>query len=257
MKSRCGIAAVVIALSWSWALIAQTTETAADLLGRFDAEQNLAAKALLLLDLTSHNADAGPALLRLAQSTEHPETRWMAIRGMGILHYAGGISYMEASLRDPDALVRANAARALGDLRVTDASGLMLAMFTQEQDPSALQQACLALSELGVKAAALYLRAKISVFRGQTRGWLIQALGSLGDASDVPQIAAYLDDGVVCDDIAASAIEELAGVTFGPKGTGTGGCPQPRTIAARAWWQSHKDAWPRCDDCHPPVAGNK
>ncbi|MBZ5577870.1 MAG: hypothetical protein LAP40_15015 [Acidobacteriia bacterium] len=50
---------------------------------------------------------------------------------------------------------------------------------------------------------------------------------------------------------AVEAIEELAGVTLGPSTPGLIGYPRPDTLAAQAWWKSHKDTWPQCDDCHP------
>jgi hypothetical protein len=103
---------------------------------------------------------------------------------------------------------------------------------------------------LNVKAAVPYLREKIPVFTGQTRGWLIQALGALGNAvTDVPFIAAYLDERM-SDMAATEAIQELAGVSFGPRTLGLSGDPPPETLAARPWWKSHQDAWPNCADCH-------
>jgi hypothetical protein len=46
----------------------------------------------------------------------------------------------------------------------------------------------------------------------------------------------------------------LAGVSFGPRTLGPISYPPPETVAARAWWKSHKDGWPHCDDCHPKLA---
>jgi hypothetical protein len=159
--------------------------------------------------------------------------------------------FLEASLKDSDLLVRANAARALGDLRIRDASLPLLAMFAAEQEQPAIQQATLAIRMLGLKAAAPSTREKISVFTGQTRAWLIQALGVAGDISDVPLIAKYMD---ASDTEMASlaAIQDLAGVNFGPAHmVGLSTYPPPELLAARAWWKSHKDEWPRCDDCRP------
>jgi HEAT repeat protein len=175
----------------------------------------------------------------------------MAMRGMATLHYTACAPFLEASLKDADALVRANAARALGDLQIKDASDPLLAMFAAENEPPAVQQASLALRMLNVKAAAPYLREKIPAFTGQTRAWLIQALGTLGSAADdVPLIAEYLNE-MMSDMAATEAIQELAGVTFGPRTLGLSGYPTPETVAARAWWKSHKDGWPQCGDCHP------
>jgi hypothetical protein len=231
-------------------LLAQPSESTASLLLRFDTEHNLSAKEHLLLTVTNQDAGAGPLLLRLAESTTSSDTRWMAMRGMVTLRYAACAPFLEASLKDSDALVRANAARALGDLRIGDASDSLLAMFAIEMAPPAIQQASLALRMLNIKAAAPYIREKIPAFTGQTRAWLIQALGTLGSSADVPLVAAYLDD-TLSDMAATEALQDLAGVSFGPRTLGLSSDPPPETLAARAWWKSHKDSWPRCDDCHP------
>ena len=232
------------------AVLAQQSGPAATLLLRFDNEHNLAAKEHLLFTVTTHGPGAGPLLLRLAKSTTNTDTRWMAMRGMATLRYTACAPFLEASLKDSDALVRANAARALGDLRIRDASANLLAMFAAETESPAIQQASLALRMLDIKAAAPYIREKIPAFTGQTRAWLIQALGTLGSAADVPLIAGYLDE-MMSDMAATEAIQELAGVSFGPRTLGLSGYPPPETLAARAWWKSHKDEWPHCDDCHP------
>ncbi len=231
-------------------VLAQRAESTASLLLRFDNEHDLSGKEQLLLAVTSQDAGAGPGLLRLAQSTTNTDSRWMAMRGMATLHYTACAPFLEASLKDSDALVRANAARALGDLRIRNASAPLLAMFAAEQEPPAIQQASLALRMLDIKAAAPVIRGKIPVFTGQTRAWLIQALGTLGSAADVPLIAGYLDE-MMSDMAATEAIQELAGVSFGPRTLGLSGYPPPETLVARAWWKSHKDEWPHCDDCHP------
>jgi hypothetical protein len=103
---------------------------------------------------------------------------------------------------------------------------------------------------LDVKAAAPYIREKIPGFPAQTRDWLIQALGTLGSAAALPFIGAYLDE-TMSDMAAAEAIQEMASVSFGPRTLGLSSYPPHATLAARAWWKSHKDEWPRCDDCHP------
>lgn len=232
-------------------VFAQSSEPIASLLLRFDNEHDLSAKERLLLIVTSQNSGAGPALLRLAQSTTNTDTRWMAMRGMATLRYTACAPFLEASLKDSDALVRANAARALGDLRIREASLPLLAMFADEQEQPAIQQASLALRMLDLKAAAPSVREKILVFTGQTQVWLIQALGAIGNIGDVPLIAGFLDDRNT-EMVAIGAIQDLAGVDFGPAHmTGLSSYPQPELLAARAWWKSHKAAWPRCDDCHP------
>ncbi len=230
-------------------LVAQQPQSTASLLGQFDNQHDLEVKERLLRTITEEDKGAGPGLLRLAESTANTDTRWMAMRGMATLHYAACAPFLEASLRDSDSRVRANAARALGDLRIGDAADRLLAMFAGEQDAGAIQQASLALRMLRIKAAAPYLREKIPAFTGQTRIWLIQALGTLGDAAgDVPLIASYLDE-MRSASAATEAIQELAGVSFGPRTLGLSGYPTPEIVAARAWWKAHRDAWPKCGDC--------
>jgi len=230
--------------------VAQALESTAGLLLQFDGEHDLPAKERLLLTITAKDALAGPPLLKLAESTPNSDTRWMAMRGMVTLHYAAAAPFLEKSLKDSDPLVRANAARSLGDLRIRTAADPLLAMFAAEKEPSALQQASLALRMLNIKAGAPYLREKIPDSKGQTRVWLIQALGALGSAAtDVPLIAGYLDDNMMSD-AAAEAIQELTGVRFGTRTLGLTSTPTPETLAARTWWLSHKDEWPRCDECY-------
>jgi HEAT repeat protein len=250
MLSGWTVAAFLLMTSLARSVLAQPSESIASLLLRFDNEHDLSRKEHLLLTVTTKDAGAGPSLLRLAESTTNSDTRWMAMRGMATLHYTASAPFLEASLKDSDALVRANAARALGDLRIRTASNPLLAMFAAEKEPPAVQQASLALRILNIKAGAPYVREKIPAFTGQTRAWLIQALGTLGSAAeDVPLIAGYLDE-MMSDMAAAEAIQELTGVSFGPRTLGLSGYPTPETLAARAWWKSHKEEWPHCDQCH-------
>ncbi len=226
---------------------AQTTPLTV-LLHQFDEEHDLARKERLMGAVTGQYPGAGTALVRLAQATANVDTRWMAMRGMATLHFKSATPFLEKSLRDSDALVRANAARALSDLRSTTSAGPLLEMFAVEREDAALQQGSLALWKLGIRAGAPAIRQKITDTTGQTRGWLIQALGRLGDRADVPLIASYLDvEGA--DWSATEALQELTGVDFGIVTSGLMSYPPPSTLAARAWWRAHREAWPRCDDC--------
>jgi hypothetical protein len=233
--------------------IAQPSESIPSLLLRFDREHDPAQKEHLLRTVTDQDRGAGPALLRLARSTRNWDTRWMAMRGMATLHYTACAPFLKASLKDSDSAIRANAARALGDLRIRNAAAPLLAMFAAEQEPGAVQQASLALHLLDIKAAAPYIRDKLPRFTGQTRSWLIQALGALGGDRDAPLIAGYLDFSDIASamdaEAATYALEELAGVSFGPHAMGATTLPPPETLVARAWWASHKTLWPSCDDC--------
>jgi HEAT repeat protein len=215
---------------------------------QFDNEHDLAAKENLLLSVTTQDPGAGPSLLRLAQSTTNRDTRWMSIRGMATLHYTTCAPFLEASLEDSDAVIRANAARALGNLGIKDSSDSLLTMFIAEKDGAAIQQASAALGRLDIKAAVPAIRKTIPEFTGQTRNWLIQALGHLGSTADVPFVAAFLDE-MMSGQMATEALQELTGVNFEVRYSGPSGVPSSETLRAQAWWKSHKDAWPRCDDC--------
>ncbi len=232
------IAALVLS---TFIIFAQSGDS---LLVRFDREHDLAAKERLLGALTSQEHASGAALLRLAQTTTSSDTRWMAMRGLVTLGYTAAAPFLIASLKDPDVYVRANAARAIGDLRISGGSRELLAMFAAEHEPAALEQSSLALRLLRIKAAAPLVREKIPQFTGQTRGWLIQALGTLGGQSDVPAIAGYLDE-TSSSFAATEALQELTGVDFGPHPLGLTSIPDARALAAKAWWDAHKDAWPR------------
>ena len=223
-------------------------EPLAVLLSRLDSEHDYINKDKLLRQVTGQYPDAGSALLQLAQSSTSADTRWMAIRGMATLHYTAGAQFLEASLKDPDGLVRANAARALSDLRITDAGPQILAMFIAETEGGALQQGSHALHTLGVNAAVPFLREKIPLYTGQTRGWLLQALGALGTRDDVPFVGGYLDADYDAGP-ATDALQQLTGINFGYPRPGLNSSPPREALAARDWWHAHKDAWPRCDDC--------
>jgi hypothetical protein len=230
---------IAVALLWAASLPAQSTS---GLLARFDNEHDLAAKERLLGAITQ-GSGAGPALLRLAQATANTDTRWMSMRGLVTLRYIAAAPFLEASLKNPDVLVRANAARSLGDLNIRAASGALLAMFAAEQEPPAIEQASLALRRLEIHAAAPLIREKIPRFSGQTRAWLIQALGALGTRADVPLVAGYLEERGTSG-AATEALQSLTGLYFGPRPVGLSSDPSPDTVAAQAWWKAHKDEWP-------------
>jgi HEAT repeat protein len=244
--------ALLIVLPAAPHLTAQPSAPIQRLLAQFDSEHDLARKEALLRSLVSQGPGTETALLQLAETTTNEDTRWMSMRGMAEMHCSTCAPFLVASLRSPDAVVRANAARSLGELRIQSAAAPLLTMFAAEQDRGAIEQASLALWLLGIKEGVPYIREKLPAYSGQTRAWLIQALGKLGTIADVPLIAGYLDDQFMTDRMAAEAIESLAGVNFGPRThQGLIPAPPPEVLVARAWWKSHQDRWPACDDCHP------
>ena len=229
----------------------QQPRLSSDLYARFDNEHDLARKESLLGQITDDRLSAGPTLLHLAKHTANSDTRWMAIRGMATVHCETCVGFLEVSLKDSDPMVRANAARALGDLRVTASGPKIKAMFAAEKDPGAIEQASLALRMLEARAAVPYIRIKIPQYTWQTRAWLLQALGALGSSTDVPLVAEYLNSSDMASAMAATAaLEELTGISFGPHPNGPSGYPPADMLAARKWWKSHEAAWPHCDDCH-------
>jgi HEAT repeats len=251
MVLRTPILALILTLAIAPSACPQGPLLSADLYARFDNEHDLARKERLLGQITDDRLSAGTTLLHLAEHTKNSDTRWIAMRGMATVHCEACAGFLEVSLRDPDAAVRANAARALGDLRVTASGPKIQAMFAAEKDPGAIEQASLALHMLDVRAAAPYIRIKIPKYTWQTRAWLLQTLGALGSSTDVPLIAGYLSSSDMASAMAATAaLEELTGISFGPHPNGPFGYPPPDMLAAREWWKSHEAVWPHCDDCH-------
>lgn len=62
--------------------------------------------------ITERFPGCGPDLVRLAETTDQVDTKWMAIRGMSTLHFAAAADFLQKSLGDKNSAIRANAARA-------------------------------------------------------------------------------------------------------------------------------------------------
>ena len=192
---KCAVAASLALIAVMVGIAQQSQPSLYESLRAFDQEHDVAEKEYRLgEELVKRYPRSGSALLKLAETTLHVDTRWMSMRGMRELHYLGCERFLKNSLKDSNAVVRANAARVLGDLGFKDAEQNLLNMFAAESDPGAVEQASLALRMLEAKRAVPYIREKIPNYTWQTRGWLLQALGSLGDKSDVPLLAGYLDN---------------------------------------------------------------
>ena len=213
-------------------------------LSRFDQEHDLAKKESLLREITSQYPHSGPGLLKLAQVTTNVDTRWMALRGIRDLHFVEAAPFLAVCLQDPDHYVRANAARTLGDLRIQTAIPALILMFKAEHDEGAIQQAALAFEMLRARESLPYIREKIPEYSGQTRMWLLGALGVLGTRDDVPLIAGYLDSDADSAMAAVSALEAVTGEDFG-HGPGNGPTPSlsPSIARARVWWQQNRGNW--------------
>src|SRR5262249_45174687 len=91
---------------------------------------------------------AGETAMELATTTKDPDAKWMAIRILGNLQYERAIPLLLGSLSDPHHYVRANAARALGDMKVATAAKPLTELLQREKNGGVIQQASLALASL-------------------------------------------------------------------------------------------------------------
>jgi RNA polymerase sigma-70 factor (ECF subfamily) len=184
----------------------------------------------------------GQTAMELVKTTKDPDAKWMAVRMLGYLRYEPAIPLLLASLSDPHHYVRANAARALGDMRVAAAAKPLTELLKREKDGGVIQQTSLALANLHYAGAVPVLKAAAKHDDVQTRMWVLQAVGRLGGKRDVPFLARFLldDPSSLVQMVAAQAIEQLAGVDFGfPRRPGPSG-PEEGLKRARAWWQEHQ-----------------
>ena len=214
------------------------------LISQFQSTRDLEAKERLLNAITTDFPGAGPALLQLAETTADVDTRWMAIRGIGPLKYQGAVPFLVESLLSEHPYVRANSARALGDMKAHAAELALVALLRGEQDGGVIEQTSLALWMLGSRDVAPVLKSKALHPSVQTRMWIFQAIGCLGSKDDVPFLAAHLyQEDPLASMSAAQAIERIMGVDFGfPKHEGPSS-PEEGLRNARLWWAAHKSSW--------------
>ena len=229
---------IVIALSAS-----RSYSQSNDLLSKFRAETDQAKKEQLLNELV-RQPDAGPTLLHIAMHANDVLTRWMSIRGIGIVKYGNAVSFLIDSLTYQHPYVRANAARALGEIKDRSASSSLIRLLGHEKDGGVIEQTTLALRMLGAKEAIPSLKKVAPHPSSQTRCWVLQAIGTLGGEKDVPFLAKYLyDANDIVDMCAAQAVEEITGQDFGfPKQSGPMS-PQQGVERARRWWETSKTSF--------------
>jgi hypothetical protein len=67
-------------IAWLCPFSAQDLPT---LLWDFVSSTDRTNRESILLEITEHHREAGPALLNIARETKDTETRWLAIRGIG------------------------------------------------------------------------------------------------------------------------------------------------------------------------------
>lgn len=211
-----------------------------DLLTRFVAENDQARKEQLLNEIV-RRPDAGPTLLRVALHANNTLTKWMSIRGIGMVKYGKAVPFLIHSLTDQHPYVRANAARALGEIRNGSPSLDLIRLLGHEKDGGVIEQTTLALQMLGAKEAVPNLKRAAPHPSSQTRCWVLQAIGTLGSKQDVPFLAKYFyDPNDIVGRCAAEAVEEITGQDFGlPRQSGITN-PRQGIDQARQWWETNK-----------------
>jgi HEAT repeat protein len=211
---------------------------------------DLADKERILSLIIQRGYPAGQQLLGLAKTTNDNDTRWLAIRGLGMLKFEDAAPFLIESLKSHEHYVRANAARALGELRYSPASSALIRLLAAEQDAGVIEQTSLALRMIRAEDAIPTIKSRMSFNSMQTRCWLLDAIAGLGSKSDVSFIAKYLYSSDTASAgiplCATRALATLTGEDFGlPKASGLFD-PQAPVSKARKWWeQAQKQYDPR------------
>lgn len=184
---------------------------------------------------------AGRAAMKIVETTKDADSKWMAVRILGNLQYQPAVPMLLKGLSDSHHYVRANAPRALGDMKVADAAKPMIELLAKEKDGGVLQQTSLALANLHAVEAIPSLKRAVQHEDPQTRMWILQAVGRLGSKSDVAFLGSFLSDPhTMVQVMAAEAIETVTGVDFGfPKRSGFVDLTTPLE-RAKAWWAEHQ-----------------
>jgi HEAT repeat protein len=217
------------------------------LLSRFQSERDIATKESILVRITTDYPDSGSALLGIARHTNDTDTRWLAIRGIGWLKFHDAAPFLKQSLDSESSYVRANAARALGEIQEISAVPALISLLKAEQDNGVIEQTTLVLQMLEAKAAVPVLKDRVVNPSAQTRVWILGAIEVLDSKKDVPFFATFLsdkDENVAA--FTARVIERFTGQDFGfPKCGKWGGlCSYGDGVKnARSWWNAHKQEW--------------
>ena len=218
-------------------------ETTQSLLRSFQSTSAVAAKEALLYRITRQGGEAGKGLLKMAKTTSDVNTRWLAIRGLGMLKFREAASFLIDSLRSPEHYVRANAARALGEITYKPAAAPLIDLLRTEQDAGVTEQTALALRMIHAREAIPVLKSRMASSSAQTQCWLLDSIGALGADAEVPYVAQYLyaDE----NQRARMAVADCAARTLDSITKGEIGLPPPGGIydpssgirKARAWWE--------------------
>ena len=216
------------------------------LLIKFRDTHDIAEKEKLLNQITHDGPEAvAKQLLQLAKATTDGDTCWLAIRGLGVLKFEQAAPFLIESLQSPERYVRANAARALGELQYSTAVPALIHLLAAEQDSGVIEQTSLALRMMRTDDAIPILESRMSdgtAQTPQTQCWLLDAIGGLGSKEDLSFIAKYLyvsgTSIVGVQECAARAIATQTGEDFGlPKTSGLYD-PMMPILKARKWWET-------------------
>lgn len=200
---------------------------------------------------------AGETAMELATKTRDPDAKWMAIRILGNLGYQRAVPLLLKSLSDSHPYVRANAARALGDMRVAAAAKPLTRLLEKEENGGVIEQTSLAMMRLHHTEALPALKAATKHENVQTRMWVLQAIGELGSKKEVAFLARFLlkDPSDMVQMAAAQAIEHITGTDFGfPKRSGPSS-PEEGIKRAREWWDKHKGEYSEDESSSAPREG--
>lgn len=212
----------------------------------FRDTRDIPEKERLLNQMAQNGSEAiGKQLLLLAKTTNDSDTRWLAIRGLGMLKFRPAAPFLVESLQSSERYVRANAARALGELGYSAAAPALIHLLAVEQDGGVVEQTSLALMMTKTVAAIPTLESRMSHGASetpQTRCWLLGAIGGIGSANDLSFIAKYLDDSaagsVGVEECAAHAMAALSGEDFGVQNGSGLHDPMAPISKARQWWEN-------------------
>jgi len=200
---------------------------------------------------TFHGSDSrfpesGPNFLALAEGPQNGETNWMAIRGIGYLKFEPAVPLLELSLNSKSSLIRANAARALGEIDDPSAIDPLITALSKEEDDGVIEQTALAFQMLHAPKAIPIIKTKIGTPSPQTRIWILGAVEFLGGRPELPFIADSLSDPAISvRNFAGLSVQRLSGKDFGfPKcGSGPCGWGEDAIAHAQRWWADHKQDW--------------
>ena len=236
-------ASILLAAAFcSGAILAQ--DDLSGLLLRFSTESDLVPKEAILRRIITTYPESGTALLKIARETKDPDTRWLAIRGLGDLRYTKAAAFLRQSLSSNEHYVRANAARSLGEMHDVSAVEDLIRVIKKEEDGEVIEQSASALQMLGASRAVPVLEAKVQNRSSQTLLWILGAVEFLGSKADVPFFAGFLRDGdPVIAEYASHAIERLTGEDFGFPKCNTDICIGDSSLGiaiAQQWWLGHK-----------------